>query len=81
MTQRRNRFNDLARELSHPNGGNPIGKVSMKPLKEWATRKLPSGSHLRQLILGESDGLEASEFLGRLRAWDGLAILEQEEDS
>ena len=53
--------------------------VRMKPLKEWATRKLPSDSHLRQLILSDDDELEITEFLGRLRAWDGLAMLEQED--
>ncbi len=55
--------------------------VRMKPLKEWASRKLPAESHLRQLILGEDDEMEVDEFLGRLPAWDGLARLEQQEGS
>jgi len=41
----------------------------MKKVKEFAYRKLPKNSPLREILLSEEDKLEVSIFLARLPVW------------
>jgi hypothetical protein len=50
--------------------------VNINRLKLWAKRNLPSGSHLRELLLIEKDLLTIDEFLSKMDVWLKLIHLE-----
>jgi len=54
-----------------PSPSSPVETVrviDLRGLKKFALEKLPR-SHLRDLLLGENDGLSAQEFLAKLDVW------------
>jgi hypothetical protein len=44
------------------------GKLNLRELKQYAM-KLPSYSPLRQVLLTESDEVDAAEYLAKLKVW------------
>ena len=53
------------------------GRISMKPLKEFALSKLPKNSPLRDTILGEKDYITPEEFLAKGEIWVRLIKYEK----
>ncbi len=44
-------------------------RVEVCRLKEFASHRLPPGSLLRELLLSESEQMEASAFVAKLEVW------------
>jgi hypothetical protein len=57
---------------------NTTHKVDLRRLKQYAMSKLPSYSPLREVLLAESDEVEAVEYLARLKTW--LVLLRYSEE-
>ena len=50
--------------------------MDIRSLKAWATRNLPRGSKLREIIILDEDRLTAEAFLAKMQVWLTLCDLE-----
>jgi len=46
--------------------------IDIQSLKQWASKSLPSTSHLKSLILTEKDEITAEEFVIKIDVWTRL---------
>jgi hypothetical protein len=66
------------RRVQHDFVGAPVntsGTVNISRLKDFVAEKLPVGSPLREVILGDDVELDSSIFLARLPVWLQLSRL------
>lgn len=54
--------------------------VNIKSLRKFANDKLPWNSILRELLLSESDLMDAEEFLVKMEVWLRLLRIESNKD-
>jgi len=63
----------LPENASHIEGETILPKtsplVNLRNLKQYAMAKLPSRSPLREVLLNESDEIDAMEYLAKLKTW------------
>lgn len=57
--------------LGEPQDASPGAslKVNTRRIKEFAIRKLPDGSTLKELLLSEKDEVDVEEFLAKVDLW------------
>jgi hypothetical protein len=53
-----------------------VAEVDIRPVKEFAEKRLKTDSLLRKVLAAEPDSLPAEEFVGKLGTW--LAILRED---